>query len=203
MKRTTVNFVVDAVAFVAFSFLAATGAIIHFVLPAGSGHFETLWGMDRHQWGEIHFWIAATMAVTVVTHLLLHWRWLVTTIRGGSPTNASARVLLAVAVVALVVGVALSPFFATVQSKDGVPPHKRQFGEHSEGPAHEITGSMTLDEVERNTGVSAATILKELGLPRDVPTDERLGRLRKQYGFEMEAVRNAVRKNLESRGNAP
>lgn len=65
---------------------------------------------------------------------------------------------------------------------------------------------MTLQEVERLTGVSAAVILKELGLPSDTPSDEQMGRLRRQHGFEMEAVRKVVQKQLEQQpkqGNAP
>jgi len=54
---------------------------------------------------------------------------------------------------------------------------------------------MTLHEVEEQTGVPAAVILKELGLPVDLPTDERLGRLRKQHGFEMHDIQEIVRKH--------
>ena len=42
-------------------------------------------------------------------------------------------------------------------------------------------------------------ILRELGLPADLPTDERLGRLRKQHGFEMHDVQEIVQKHREQR----
>jgi len=67
------------------------------------------------------------------------------------------------------------------------------------GEAHQIDGSMTLREVERRTGVSAAVILRELGLPLDLPADERLGRLRRHYGFEIQTVREIVEKHREQR----
>ena len=51
---------------------------------------------------------------------------------------------------------------------------------------------MTLAEVEKTTGVAVEVVLRKLGLPSDVPREERLGRLGHQYGFEMEAVRQIV-----------
>ena len=56
---------------------------------------------------------------------------------------------------------------------------------------------MTLREVEEQTGVPAAVILRELGLPVDLPTDEQLGRLRKKHGFEMQDIKEIVRKHHE------
>ena len=73
MKRTNVNFLVDALSLVALVLLAVTGAIIRYVLPAGSGHGSALWGLDRHGWGHVHFWIAVAFCVAMVVHLVLHW----------------------------------------------------------------------------------------------------------------------------------
>ena len=50
MKRTTQNFVIDTVAFAGFVFLTATGVLVRYVLPPGSGHHTTVWGLDRHEW---------------------------------------------------------------------------------------------------------------------------------------------------------
>jgi len=35
----------------------------------------TLWGLGRHDWGEIHLWLATVMIVLVVVHIWLHWGW--------------------------------------------------------------------------------------------------------------------------------
>ena len=50
------------------------------------------------------------------------------------------------------------------------------------------------EEVEDITSVSYKTIIKELGLPIDISGDEKLGILRKQYGFEMSEVRKIIQK---------
>jgi hypothetical protein len=47
--------------------------------------------------------------------------------------------------------------------------------------------------------VPTAVILQELGLPQNLPLNERLGRLRHQYGFEMEDVRKIMNKRADKR----
>lgn len=56
----------------------------------------------------------------------------------------------------------------------------------------DITGRTTLREIERATGVSGRAVADTLGLPPTVSLDEPLGRLRRQYGFEIQAVRDVV-----------
>lgn len=66
-----------------------------------------------------------------------------------------------------------------------------------------ITGQMTLREIERATGVPASDIAARLGLPAGVATDTTIGRLRKSYGFEMQALRDAVAELLAARRRSP
>jgi len=198
MRRANINFLVDAVAFVAFVLLAATGVLLRYVLPPGSGHFSTLWGMDRHEWGQVHFWIAVALMASLGLHLFLHWRWIVTMVTGRSRRGSGYRVVLAVVGVLALVCLAAAPFFGRVE-QTGEPPHRMRSTETDETDAHPIDGSMTLAEVEQVTGVPAAVILRELGLPPRLPTDKRLGRLRKEHGFELHDVREVVRKYVEER----
>jgi len=60
------------------------------------------------------------------------------------------------------------------------------------GEDHTIHGSMTLHDVQKLTGVPADHIITTLRLPADVPRDERLGRLRRSYGFEIDDIRRIV-----------
>lgn len=77
MRRESLNYVVDALALAAMLALAATGATLKWVLPPGSrgGHGLSLWGLTRHEWGDIHFWIAVALAVLILLHVALHWTW--------------------------------------------------------------------------------------------------------------------------------
>lgn len=62
-----------------------------------------------------------------------------------------------------------------------------------------ITGRMTLREIEQKMGISAKDLAAKLGLPDDLSLDETLGRLRQVYGFDMQAVRDAVAELLKAK----
>ena len=198
MQKSKLNFVVDTVAFVAFVFLTATGVLVRYVLPPGSGHFSTLWGMDRHEWGQLHFWIAVVLMASLGFHLFLHWSWVVCMVKGRPSEGSGLRVALAVVGVIALAALAAAPFFGRVE-QTGEPPHRMRADETGDRKAPQIDGSMTLNEVEKLTGVPAAVILRELGLPPQVPVDARIGRLRKEYGFELHDVREIVRRHVGKR----
>ena len=120
-------------------------------------------------------------------------------VKGRADKGSRVRVALAGIGVLALAGLAVMPFLCQVQQTIEGPQHKMRLGEHSRESAHQFDGSMTLREVEQRTGVSVNAILQELGLPRDLPTYEQLGRLRKRYGFEMREVREIVQKNLAQR----
>ncbi len=41
----------------------------------GSGP-KLLWGMDRHDWGDIHFWLSVAFLAVIAIHLYQHRYWL-------------------------------------------------------------------------------------------------------------------------------
>ena len=191
MNRSSVNFVVDVVAFSGFVFLTATGVLVRYVLPPGSGHFSKIWGLDRHEWGAVHFWIAIVLLSTLAVHLILHWRWVVSVIKGRPREGSAVRVWLAIVGIVALIALAVAPFLSN-REQTGVPSHKLRT-EKTELEKHmEIRGSMTLYEVEQLTGVSVENILRKLNLPSDIPADQQLGKLRRKYGFEMDDVRKIV-----------
>ncbi|HMB04500.1 MAG TPA: DUF4405 domain-containing protein, partial [Isosphaeraceae bacterium] len=75
MSPPTRNFLVDSLAFAGFVLLTATGILLHYLLPPGSGHRMTIWGLDRHDWGRVHFWISVAFLGSLALHLVLHWKW--------------------------------------------------------------------------------------------------------------------------------
>jgi hypothetical protein len=92
MKRVTLNFIVDFLAFLDFLGIVVTGVIIKFVLPPGSGgrgrgfhggrglgageHIRELWSMGRHDWGDVHFYLSVIFIVLILVHIVLHWVWI-------------------------------------------------------------------------------------------------------------------------------
>ena len=90
MKRSSVNFIIDLVAFLDILGLIVTGFIIKYILPPGSGgrgrmlrggrgageEIRSLCSMTRHEWGDIHFYFAVVFTALVVVHIVLHWGWI-------------------------------------------------------------------------------------------------------------------------------
>jgi len=93
MRRNTLNFLVDLATFLVGASIVATGLLLRYVMPPGSGGRLTLLGWARHDWGGLHFWLAVALGVLVFVHLALHWSWICATasrlIRPGSAPDPS------------------------------------------------------------------------------------------------------------------
>ncbi len=126
MKRPTINLSVDAAAFAAFVLLTSTGVLLRYVLPPGSGHRTILWGLDRHDWGQIHFWISMAFLACLAIHLVLHRRWIVSVTRGRPREGSALRVALGIIGLLAVLAAAAAPFFAEVE-------HEQRRGRQSQG----------------------------------------------------------------------
>lgn len=220
MKRNTLNFIVDAISALVVLGMTVTGLVIRFVLPPGSGRGRVLWGWDRHGWGDLHFWLAVAAGALVVVHVALHWQWICVTaarfVRHGRGEHGSGgAVARNMAGGALMVGLAglLAGFVwvARVNVKaigeggehrlTGEPLAQR--GAWLDDEAGEIRGSMTLGEAAAIGGMPAEQLRARLGLPANVSADERLGRLRQQYGFTMDQVREIVASAHQEAGVPP
>jgi hypothetical protein len=224
-NRTMINFVIDAVGLVLMLSMVCTGLLIRFVLPPGStgrhgGRALTLWGMDRHDWGALHFWLAVALLGLLLLHVALHWSWVCGLwqrwrcadpgARRGARALSGAALVLGLALLvggflwwsaasveerlgprsaasALKMGSSRSPADRADRALDG----SRASIDHAEGD-ETVRGSMTLREVADATGVPVDHLRSSLGLPADTLDSERMGRLRRRFGFRMDDVRRAV-----------
>lgn len=84
MKRNTFNYIIDIISFLVFFLLILTGLLIYYVLPpCGNCTGETtgceaapeLWGMGRHSFGAVHFYLSLATIGLMVVHVALHWSW--------------------------------------------------------------------------------------------------------------------------------
>lgn len=208
MKRSAVNAIVDALAAMAILGVVATGIVLRFTLPAGTNRTRLLWGLNRHAWGDIHFWLALALVAVMLVHLALHWSWIVAMVRRwpvgtrGSVATRRTRVVAGV-VTAIVIGGLLVGFWRlSVGRVQQVTSHRRDHSWVSaEGPGeiednhdgNQLRGSMTLTEVAAAAGVSVEVVKQRLGLPASVLPTRRLGQLGRQYGFTMTDARRALR----------
>jgi hypothetical protein len=80
MNRTFLNLAIDTMLAVLFVVMIATGFILRFPLPPGTNRELVLWGLTRHEWGGIHFWMSLAIVSMLALHLTLHWQWVTTVV---------------------------------------------------------------------------------------------------------------------------
>lgn len=221
MTRTHANFVVDAVAFGAFLFLASTGVMLRYQLPPGSGGLHgrgaglgeaqqsvlTVWNWTRHDWGAVHFWIACALMAVLAVHLFLHWRWVVCVVRGKPTDRSGWRLGLgAVGLVAFVL-LSIAPWLSSTaqqprselrQDASISLPEAGSLGQPQDddvgtgGLSDQLRGSMSLEQIASLAGVSVDYLVEQLGLPNTVPADARVGQLLREQGLHMSDLRRVV-----------
>ncbi len=190
MKRTNLNFSIDVSAFVGFILLTTTGVLMRYILPPGSGSHSTIWGLDRHHWGDIHFWISVIFFSILAFHLILHWRWIASVVTGQHNESSGLRAGLGIVGLITVITLSVSPLLSPTENRSNQ--EGSSFSRHSLNDVI-IDGSMTLKEIEQSTGVPASYIIDSLGLPEAVSAKEKLGSLKRKQSFEISNVREAVK----------
>jgi hypothetical protein len=85
--------------------MISTGFLLKWILPVGSGRIEmsgigrhgkaiyTVLGLDRHDWGQIHFYISLSLIGLLMIHLILHRKWILMTAWGtkDNPQSLTRR----------------------------------------------------------------------------------------------------------------
>jgi len=82
MRRNVLNYWIALAMFTLVLGVVFIGFLLGFVIPRGSGGPEwqrALWGLGRHDWADIHKWLAVGLCALLVVHLWLHWDWIVAT----------------------------------------------------------------------------------------------------------------------------
>ena len=210
MSRPNWNYVVDVVMFSLMGAMIFIGVLMGFFLASGPVVDEGskyVWGLHRHQWGDIHTILSFVFVAFFILHLLLHWSW----IKGATKKLLRSPSVLVVVLLLPALTILLawsfcekdSPDYAEFGRRAGAgmgrtvdPPPAPPVEEVAAGKKQpkkvEINGRMSLADVEKATGISAKKIAQELGLPQDASLDQNLGQLRRRYGFELQQVRDLV-----------
>jgi hypothetical protein len=197
MKRTALNIAIDSLAALTMLAMIATGILIRFTLPPGSGRISGVWGLTRHQWGDLHFWLALAIVAIIVLHLALHWAWVVSVVRSwfvganrGAP-DPRLRAVAAVATVTIVTLALIGFWWTSVRATErlGAP------ASETTSPPFDnetIRGNMTLSETAAALNCSVDQIKLRLGLPKDVKDSDRLGQIARQRGTTMQEMRRQL-----------
>lgn len=270
MKRLTrFNFILDALLFLVMAAIGGIGLLMRFKLVSGEERWEIygsnpelyMFGLDRHQWGDLHLYLGYAFFVLLFFHIILHWRQIKGIFRKMVPARAGqAAVVFSFVIVSLfllsfafvgpvtvdplhqgagrgrlesfrdiqgvaqgVSGTALPAGRGLQRTPMAAPPgdadvavveepeaekpgediapavllRRSQEALREEHDDHEernleIFGTSTISEVAARYGVPAEAIKQAFGISSDVPDSERLGRLRRRYGFNMSDVERFV-----------
>lgn len=229
MRRSSLNLLIDVLSTLVMLALIATGLVVRYTLPAGSGGHGrggglVLWGLDRHGWGDVHFWLAVTVGVLMVLHVAMHWRWVCATVRhvlrrgepagSAGPLRSNLYGVGFVAAIVLLIGGFLLVARMNVatgegdRSRSGRAVHSEHDDEAHPRGGLDVRGSMSLQEVADGTGLRVDQLKEWLGLPASVRGSERLGRLKQAYGLEIADVRRvladyAAEQNAETPAGRP
>ena len=86
MRKTTWNYVIDAMFGFLLLFQGVTGFVLWFILPGGGYRYRGGLGSDgasstflfeQHTWLDIHRWVAVALLVIFALHIAIHWQWIV------------------------------------------------------------------------------------------------------------------------------
>jgi hypothetical protein len=86
MRKTTWNYVIDAMFGFLLLFQGVTGFVLWFILPGGGYRYRGGLGLDevsstflfeQHTWLDIHRWVAVALLVIFALHIAIHWQWIV------------------------------------------------------------------------------------------------------------------------------
>lgn len=121
------NLFVDLAAGACALVATATGFLIWFVVPPGTNRSLSLWGLTRHQWGSIHAFASAALVGLVAVHVVAHWRWIVSSLKGRAglaELDAASRRAAVLGVIGLVAGSAALGAAAVAGTRPIADPHE-------------------------------------------------------------------------------
>jgi hypothetical protein len=120
MDKPKLNFIIDFLMFLCLMAMAGLGFLMKYALPPGrqawvkyGRNVDLTWlGWDRHDWGDIHLYLAFILLGLLVIHLYLHWQMILGLYARLLP-DPQTRTRLAWAVLVFTVLVLLLPFLIT------------------------------------------------------------------------------------------
>ena len=202
------NIIIDCILYLNLLTISFTGLLLKFVLIPGSEENQ-LYGknvdlyflnLNRHAWGNIHFILSLCFIGLTLFHLILHWKQiksLISKLLNSTPTSKLfAFVFLALTILAIGAVAVIKP-----EIREHSPKYLNQTGktqttinQEYSNLNIEIWGSMSLKQVANKYQIPLSVFEKELSIPIS-SKDEKIGVLKRRYGFSMQDLKTLIRKN--------
>lgn len=220
MSRTNWKYLVDSLMFVCIVGIIAIGLLLAFVLaegPVRDAGSKYLFGLHRHQWADIHLYLSLAFVFFLIVHLILEWGWIKS--RSQQLFSKNWRYAL-LSFIPLSVGVVAVFWSLALRSAEEYRNYGIGAGPGAQTASAEIhaqvgttdatglqggsdlvtvTGQMTLQDLQKATGIPAEQILAVMNLPGNLDRDQTLGRLRREHAFDMEDLRARLSQLMEER----
>lgn len=126
LNKSLLNLCIDLALLLLFLIITGTGILVKYVLVPGYLRNEMygrrsdllFWGMNRHEWGDVHLVLAFSFIILLLIHLLLHWKWLVCMYNKMFPRKLY-RYLLTSFLLIITTFLCAGPFFIQPEIIDG------------------------------------------------------------------------------------
>lgn len=207
MKKADWQYLVNTLLFICIVGIVLIGLLLGLVIPKGPSAAENtkyFLNLHRHQWGNIHFYLSLAFILLIIIHLTLDWKW----IKGRANNlfkkgwKAALTSTVAASILLIFVLWLFYPKEPGAYEGYGAGRGRTETVQTSDDQDYiTVTGQMTLEELDKATGIPAERIMEALGLPAKVSQKETFGRLRKKYGFSLLDVRDVLTELLSSAQN--
>ena len=99
-NKITINLLVDIMMLVTIGIVSISGFILEIVIPSRyavkhEGAYSCasqLWGLGRHEWGNMHLWAGIILIILLAIHILLHMKMINSFLKKICPNHISRTI---------------------------------------------------------------------------------------------------------------
>lgn len=113
MNRSSIVKFIDLLSFVTLTLMVSTGVLVKYTLPPRSGG-DAVWGLTRHDWGDVHYYLSLVFLVLIASHLVTHRNFIKAAIAGKASTESKYRMALGLLSVVALIALAFAPVASPV-----------------------------------------------------------------------------------------
>lgn len=238
LNKANVNLFIDTVLLLIMAAMLGIGLMIKYILITGeekiirygSNFRQTVFGMDRHEWGTLHLYIGYVMAGLLILHIILHWKCIVTMFRnfiGNTAVRLSTVVILVLVSLIFVfspfviqpqidferkhLGIQEGNSINTAYRSNAVEDESRKPG-NNEGEGHgrrayklleiDVKGYMSIADVCSKYNISEKYLKEKLNIPAVTDGNTRLRNLKELYGIRMGKIKEIIVNKNKSLNNS-
>lgn len=157
MKKSKINFIIDALMFFCMSMITGIGFLMYYVLISGREvwdkygsniELEFLW-MDRHTWGDIHLVFGFALLILLLLHIVLHWK-MITGLYKSLISDPKKRRNTALIFIGICFILFIFPFLVKPQKGDFVGRGRRNVLEQTNFDNVQTSSNVTQKNIEEN-----------------------------------------------------